>query len=62
MPQSPDYPWLFQNPLPIPKDAKPMYTERVDGRVIHYFELTIEPFEVQVYPNLGPAHFVGYSG
>ena len=60
-PLSPDYPWLFENPLPIPHEAKPIYTERVDGRVIHYFEMTIEPFDVQVYPDLGPAHFVGYS-
>ena len=60
-PLSPDYPWLFEHPLPIPHEAKPIYTERVDGRVIHYFEMTIEPFDVQVYPDLGPAHFVGYS-
>ena len=60
-PQSPDYPWLFEHPLPIPPEAKPLLTETINGRKIHYFELTIETFDVQVYPNLGPAHFVGYS-
>ena len=61
VPQSPDYPWLFHHPVPVPHEAKPLFTEKVNGRTIHYFELTIEPFDVQVYPHLGPAHFVGYS-
>lgn len=60
-PQSPAYPWLFEYPLPIAPVAQPLFSEEVNGRTIQYFELIIEAFEQQIYPNLGPAHLVGYS-
>lgn len=58
---SPAYPWIFQNPLPIPTVAQPVFTEKINGKTIQYYETTIQPFQKQVYPNLGPANFVGYS-
>lgn len=58
---SPPYTWLYEYPLPIPKIAQPIYTETVSGQKIEYFEITIEAFDQQIYPNLGPAHLVGYS-
>ena len=58
---SPAYDWIFEYPLPIPPVAQPKYSEKVKGANIRYYELTIESFEKQVYPNLGPAHFTGYS-
>ena len=58
---SPEYTWLFENPLPIPPVAQPRYTENINGRKIHYFEITLEGFQHQVYPDLGPANLVGYS-
>ena len=59
--QSPAYTWLYEYPLPVPPIAQPAYTEHVNGQTIQYFELTIEAFDQQVYPNLGPAHLIGYS-
>lgn len=58
---SPDYPWLFEHPLPIPEVAQPLFTETVNGIPIQYYETTIEPFQQQVYPNLGPANLIGYG-
>ena len=60
-PQSPAYPWLFEHPLPIPSVAEPILTQQVNGRTIQYFQLTIQAFEQQIYPDLGAAHLVGYS-
>lgn len=37
-------------------------TETVNGTEVQFYSLTIEPYTQQVYPNLGPAHFVGYNG
>nr|POE86934.1 bilirubin oxidase [Quercus suber] len=59
---SPTYNYIFQMPLPIPAVAKPQYTETKDGRIINYYSSTIQPFTAQIYPNLGPAHLVGYNG
>nr|POE77559.1 bilirubin oxidase [Quercus suber] len=59
---SPAYNYIFQMPLPIPAVAQPQYTETKDGRTINYYSSTIQPFTSQVYPNLGPAHLVGYNG
>jgi hypothetical protein len=58
---SPKYEWIFQNVLPIAPIAQPIFTETIDGRTIQHYEATIEPFQKQVYPNLGPANFVGYG-
>lgn len=33
-----------------------------DGRTVQAYNLTIEPFTKQVYPNLGTASMVGYNG
>ena len=59
--KSPAYPWVFENPLPIPPIAQPVSEETVNGRTVQYFEHTIEAFEYQIYPNLGPTHLVGYN-
>ncbi|EME88401.1 uncharacterized protein MYCFIDRAFT_48579 [Pseudocercospora fijiensis CIRAD86] len=59
---SPSYPWIFENTLPIPAVAQPLFTETINGRTIQYYETTIEPFQQQVYPNLGKANLVGYNG
>jgi hypothetical protein len=58
---SPEYTWLFENALPIPEVAQPLFTETVNGIPIQYFETTIEPFQQQIYPNLGPANLIGYG-
>ena len=59
---SPTYNYMYQYPLPIPSIATPEFEETVDGRNVQFYNVTIEPFTQQVYPNLGPAHLVGYNG
>lgn len=56
---SPDYPYLFTAPLPIPEIAKPLFTETVNGVPIDYYELTIESFDTQLFPDRGPTTLVG---
>jgi hypothetical protein len=58
---SPSYDWIFQNPLPIPPVAVPKYSKEVNGQTIQYYELTLESYDHQVYPNLGAAHLTAYS-
>lgn len=58
---SPSYDWIFQYPLPIPPIAQSKYTEEVNGQTIRYYEMTIEAYDHQVYPGLGPAHLTAYS-
>ena len=58
---SPEYKWIFENPLPIPEVAQPFFTETINGRQIQYYEQEIRPFEKQVYPDLGTAKMIGYS-
>ncbi|KAK4663750.1 hypothetical protein QC763_611170 [Podospora pseudopauciseta] len=62
--ESPTYPWLYQFPLPIPpvKTPKLTVTNPVTGNPIHYYEVYINRFTQQVYPNKGPATLVGYDG
>ncbi|KAK5126555.1 hypothetical protein LTR85_009489 [Meristemomyces frigidus] len=52
---------MYQYPLPIPTVAQPEFTETVDGRTVQFYSVSIEPYTKQVYPNLGPAHLVGYN-
>ncbi|KAK4634969.1 Bilirubin oxidase [Fulvia fulva] len=59
---SPEYKWIFENPLPIPEIAQPAFTETINGRQVQYYESEIKPFEQQVYPNLGTAKLIGYDG
>lgn len=58
---SPEYKWIFENPLPIPEIAQPAFTETINGRQVQYYESEIKPFEQQVYPNLGTAKLIGYG-
>lgn len=58
---SPDYPYVFTNPLPIPDIAKPLFTEEVNGVPIDYYELTIEEFETQLFPDRGTTKLIGYE-
>ncbi|KAK4641301.1 hypothetical protein QC761_611170 [Podospora bellae-mahoneyi] len=62
--ESPTYSWLYQFPLPIPpvKTPKLTVTNPVTGNPIHYYEVYINRFTQQVYPNKGPATLVGYDG
>ncbi|CAP65628.1 uncharacterized protein PODANS_6_11170 [Podospora anserina S mat+] len=62
--ESPTYSWLYQFPLPIPpvKTPKLTVTNLVTGNPIHYYEVYINRFTQQVYPNKGPATLVGYDG
>ncbi|KAI8635383.1 Cupredoxin [Xylariaceae sp. FL1651] len=61
---SPDFPLIYQVPLPIPpvKQPKQVITNPVTGKDIWYYEIEIKPFQQQVYPNLLPATLVGYDG
>lgn len=61
---SPDYtPWIFQFPLPFPpiKTPSTSYT-RPDGRRIDFYEINVQKFEKQIYPNLNTTTLVGYDG
>ncbi|KAI9172810.1 Bilirubin oxidase [Paramyrothecium foliicola] len=61
---SPEYTWLYEFPLPIPplKDPVKIVQNPLTGKEIWYYELEIKPFAKQIYPNLGPAEFIGYDG
>lgn len=59
---SPTYNYIFQYPVPIPPIATPISTQTINGKTVQFFETTIQPFQQQVYPNLGPANLVGYNG
>ena len=59
---SPSYDWVFEFPLPMPPVLEPKITTKYNNQTMKYYEITIEPFEHQVYPNLGPTHLVGYNG
>lgn len=59
---SPSYDYMFEVPLPQGSTAQPSYTTEVNGIPIDYYEITIESFTQQVYPELGPAHLIGYNG
>jgi hypothetical protein len=56
---SPEYPYVFAAPLPIPKIAEPLFTETVNGVPIDYYEMTIQSFETQLFPERGPTTLVG---
>jgi hypothetical protein len=56
---SPEYPYLFASPLPIPEVAKPLFTETVNGVPVDYYEMTIESFDTQLFPDKGPTTLVG---
>jgi hypothetical protein len=56
---SPKYPYLFAAPLPIPEIAQPLFTETVNGVPIDYYEMTIENFDTQLFPDRGPTTLTG---
>lgn len=56
---SPEYPYLFANPLPIPETAVPQFTEIVNGVPIDYYEMTIESFDSALFPDRGPTSLIG---
>jgi len=56
---SPEYPYLFAAPLPIPEIAQPIFTETVNGVPIDYYEMTIESFDTQLFPDRGPTTLTG---
>ncbi|KAI5244140.1 Cupredoxin [Aureobasidium subglaciale] len=59
---SPKYNAIFQHPLPLAPIATPTSSTNVNGQQIDFYEVTIEPFQKQIYPDLGPANLVGYNG
>lgn len=62
--ESPAYTWLYQYPLPIPPVKTPVMTvtNPVTNNPIDYYEVTINHFQQQIYPNKGKANLVGYDG
>ena len=60
--KSPAYNYMFQYPLPIPEVIRPEFSKTVDSRTIDFYSLTVESFDAQIYPDLGPAHLIGYNG
>ncbi|KAH6660978.1 Cupredoxin [Truncatella angustata] len=58
------YTWLYQYPLPIPpvKSPKMTITNPVTNKQIDYYEVNIQPFQRQIYPNKGKTNLVGYDG
>ncbi|KAG9682249.1 Cupredoxin, partial [Aureobasidium melanogenum] len=59
---SPTYSAIFQTPLPLAPIATPASSANVNGQQIDFYEVTIEPFQKQIYPDLGPANLVGFNG
>ena len=73
---SPDYPLMFQVPLPIPPVKQPTRIVTVSStpnstffsakdpsnRNIQYYEVEIKSFQHTFFPGLGPADMVGYDG
>ncbi|KAK3337684.1 Cupredoxin [Cercophora scortea] len=61
---SPVYNYLYQFPLPIPPVKVPTatITNPVTNLPIDYYEITINQFSANVYPNKGNATLVGYDG
>jgi bilirubin oxidase len=54
---------LYQAALPIPPVIQPTFQITTkDGRTVQAYNLTIQSFTKQVYPNLGSASMVGYNG
>ncbi|KAH6671344.1 oxidase cueO precursor [Halenospora varia] len=62
--QSPEYKYIFQYPLPIPPVLPPSttYTNTSTGKTIDFYEINIQAFDKQTYPNLGVTSYVGYNG
>ncbi|RTE68591.1 Bilirubin oxidase, partial [Fusarium euwallaceae] len=62
--ESPLYPLIYRNALPIPPVKKPLKIIKnpVTGKDIWYFEIEIKSFTKSVYPNLRDATFTGYDG
>ena len=58
---SPPYPLKFLKSVPTPVVSTPLMSHTVNGKTIEYYELTVQPYEESVYPDLGNAHFVVYT-
>ncbi|KAF5013295.1 hypothetical protein FDECE_690 [Fusarium decemcellulare] len=62
--ESPLYPLIYRNALPIPPVKKPLKIIKnpLTGKDIWYFEIEIKSFTKSVYPNLRDATLTGYDG
>ncbi|KPM45970.1 Bilirubin oxidase [Neonectria ditissima] len=62
--ESPLYPLIYRNALPIPPVKKPLKIIKnpVTEKEIWYYEMEIKPFTKSVYPNLREATLTGYDG
>lgn len=58
------YKYIFQYPLPIPPVLDPVtsYTNETTGQSIDFYEITVQKFDKQTYPNLGTTSYTGYNG
>ena len=56
--------YLYAFPLPVPAIKQPLYTSTNPntGKPFEYYEIVIKPNDVQVYPDAGKTHIVGYDG
>lgn len=60
---SPEYKQIFQVPLPeVPDKECRQETNPKTGKAIRFCDITVKPFEHQVYPGLKKAQLVGYDG
>lgn len=62
---SPIYKNFFSVPLPVAQIKKPKMTltNNHTGGLINYYEINIQPVEIQIYPPpMKKARFVGYDG
>lgn len=61
---SPVYKNFFSVPLPVApiKAPKKQFINNHTGGKINYYEIDIKPVEIQIYPGLKKARFVGYDG
>jgi FtsP/CotA-like multicopper oxidase with cupredoxin domain len=55
---------MFQFQLPIPPVLNPStnWTDPSTGRMIDFFEITVQKAQIQTYPNLQKTNYVGYNG
>lgn len=61
---SPQYNYEFQNELPIPpiKEKLTTYTNPETGTEVDFYEVKIQQFTKNLFPNLGDATLIGYDG
>ncbi|KAL2358047.1 bilirubin oxidase precursor [Cryomyces antarcticus] len=59
---SPEYKYIHQFPLPIPPIAVPLTSYTDANKTIDFYQINIEKFDAQTYPDLNKTSYVGYNG